>query len=295
MNLKPKGIVPAMITPFKQNEDLDVDGLSKIIHFLLDEGVHGLFVSGGTGEFYALSKEEKEKIFEIAVDEVNGKVPVYAGTGAESTREVLELTKIAKNVGADAAVVTTPYYIKPGNHELLEHYVYIATKVDLPIVVYTNPRCTGVNFDPELLRKLAEECSNVVGIKDSTGDLTTTLNYIQTCGEKVSIMQGREPLIFATLTQGGRGSFNTWANAAPKLAIEIYDAVMKKDYDKALKAQSKFTSLRVTFESEANAIKEAMNMLGLPGGAARRPLLPLSQGDRELMRKYLVNLQLIQA
>ena len=293
MNLKPKGIIPAMVTPFGKDEELDADGLKKIIHFLLDSGVHGIFVSGGTGEFYALSKEEKMKIFETAVDEVDGKVPVYAGTGAESTREVLELTKIAKDAGADAAIITTPYYIKPGNHELLEHYVYIASKVDLPILVYTNPRCTGVNFDPELLLNLAEKCSNVVGIKDSTGDLTTTLNYIQTCGEKVSIMQGREPLIFATLMQGGHGSFNTWANAAPKLAVDIYDAVMKKDYGRAAKAQSEFTSLRIAYGAEANAVKEAMNMLGLPAGIARRPLLPLSQEDRKKLRKHLTNLRLL--
>jgi len=177
---------------------------------------------------------------------------------------------------------------------LINHYLYIAAKVDLPILVYTNPRCTGVNFDPESLLTLIEECSNVVGIKDSTGDLTTTLNYIQTCGEKISIMQGREPLIFATLAQGGHGSINSWSNAVPKLAVEIYDAVLDKDHKKAIEAQRKLTSLRTAFGSEANAVKEAMSMLGLPAGIARRPLLPLSKEDKERMLEHLLNLKLIQ-
>ena len=153
---------------------------------MLEGGIQGIFVSGSQGEFWAISKEEKQRLFEITVEQVDGRVAVYAGTGAESTREVIELTKIAEDIGVDAASIITPYFVRSNDHELRNHYKTVAEKVDLPILLYGNPSRTGVRISPVVFSTLVEEYSNIVGIKDSSGDLSITLDYINACGDKAS-------------------------------------------------------------------------------------------------------------
>lgn len=289
MVFKPHGIIPPMITPFDEREELNVEGVREIVRFLIENGVHGIFPSGSQGEFWALSKDEKEILWKTVIDEVNGKVPVYLGIGAESTRETLELGRLAVDLGCDCVSVITPYYIKPNDEELFKHYSIIASKLDVPIMVYNNPdRTGGVNISPRVLAKLSEEHENIVGIKDSSGDLTNTEEYIRNC-PRISVLAGRDTLIFATLVLGGRGAVAASANVVPKLVVSIYEEFIKGNMDKALNAQFKLNPLRLAFGlgSFPATIKEAANMIGLPAGPVRNPINPLKPDKRKELAKIL--------
>ncbi len=286
-----------MVTPLKKSEELDLEGLRVVARFLLDAGVHGLFPVGSQGEFWALSREEKGQVWETVVDEVNGKVPVYAGAGAESTRETIELARLAKDLGCDAASIITPYFISPKGHELVEHYKLVAEKADLPVVLYNNPPRTGVRVPPEAVARLVDECGNVVGIKDSSGDLTTTMEFIRSGGPKFSVLAGRDTLIYATLLYGGKGAIAACGNVVPRLIVEIYEAFVKGDYEGALEAQFKLAPLRLAFElgTFPAVVKEAMEMVGLPAGPCRKPVLPMDEASREKLRTVLEGYGLLKA
>jgi len=295
MSFEPKGIIAAMVTPFNEREELDEEAVREVIRHLLKGGVHGIFVSGSQGEFWALDEAEKKRLFEISVDEVNGKTAVYAGTGAESTGEAVRLTRIAKDAGVGAASIITPYYVKPNNEELISHYSTIAGKVDLPILLYNNPdRASGVCVDPEVLLKLAEEHSNIVGIKDSSGDLTLISEYIRKCGHEVSTLVGRDTLICAALSYGGQGAIAATANVVPALVVDIYESFVKGDYKRAMEAQYRLAPLRIAFElgSFPVVIKEALNIMGIKVGSCRKPVLPMDAESRESLRRILLDLEL---
>ena len=287
----PFGIIPAVVTPFHRDESLNEDALRQHIRFLLQSRVDGLFLAGTGGEFYALTKDERKRIFEVTVDEVNGKKHVYAGTGAESTGEVLELTAMARDVGVDAVSIITPYFVSPTRRGLFEHYSYIANKVDLPVVLYNNPaRAGGVNLEPSLVKDLADECTNIVGIKDSSADLRITTEYIRLC-PRISVLAGADALIFATLMCGGKGAIAVVANVLPDLAAEIYEFIRKGEIQRALEAQRKLVPLRLAVNEVGPfplAIKEALNMMGIPVGPCRKPILPAAPEKREALRKLLL-------
>jgi len=292
MKFAPKGIIPAMVTPFDKYNELDENGIRSVIDYILKGNVHGIFISGSQGEFWALTKNEKEKIFKIAVDAVDGKIPIYAGTSAESTLETIELTKMANDIGVDAASILTPYFINPDQNELLNHYIKIANKVDMPILVYSNPGRTGVKVSSTMLESLCEECENVVGIKDSSGDLTITSEYINRCGDRISVLAGRDSLILATLVYGGKGAIAACGNVVPGLIVKIYEDFISGDLKGALAAQSKLAPLRSAFSlgSFPVVIKEAMSMMGFSVGHCRGPISPLSDTNRKKLIEVLVGL-----
>lgn len=294
MKFTPLGIIPAMVTPFNKKNELHKEATVRVINHLLKGNVHGIFISGSQGEFWALTEKEKEELFKIAIDVVDGKVPVYAGTGAESTNEVIRLTQKAKDCGVDAASIITPYFIKPTEKELLSHYIKIANKVDLPILVYSNPGRTGVNISPTMLENLCEECDNVVGVKDSSGDLTITSEYIKRCGDKLSVLAGRDTLILATLIYGGKGAIAACGNVVPELIVKIYDNFMSGNVKEALEAQYKLAPLRHAFSygSFPVVIKEALNIMGMSVGSCREPIssTSISEENRRKLIKVLINL-----
>ena len=294
MKFVPKGIIPAMVTPFDKYNELDEDGIRRIINHILKGGVHGIFVSGGQGEFWALSRDEKERLFKTSVDTIDGQIPVYAGTGAETTRETIELTRIANDVGVDVASIITPYFIKPNETEVLNHYIKIANGVDMPIIVYSNPGSTGVKVSPKMLETLYEECDNVVGIKDASGDLTLTSEYINRCGDRISVLAGRDTLILATLIYGGKGSVTACGNVVPELIVKIYECYSSGDLKGALEAQYKLAPLRHAFSlgSFPIVIKEVLNMMGLPVGHCRDPISPISTENRQKLLEVLLDLGL---
>lgn len=284
----PQGIIVVMATPFTAEERLDEPALRALIAHLLRGGVHGLFPVGSTGEFYALSMEEKRRVLEITLEEAGGRVPVYAGTGAISTREAIELTKMAEQAGADGAIVLTPFYISPSQEELYQHYAEIAKSTTLPILLYNNPGRVGVNLSAETVAKLSR-IENIVGIKDSSGDIALTTEYVRKSRSDFAVLAGRDTLIYATLACGGRGAVSGTANIVPELVVEIYEAFTKGDYERARTAQFRLAPLRQAFGlgTFPVVIKEALDLIGLRAGPPRRPLRPLSPERREELRRVL--------
>src|SRR4051812_34682131 len=191
-----KGIIPPIATPMQANEDLDLPRLKWFIDHQIANGIHGVFVLGTNSEFYALDEGEKQEVIATAVAHVNRRVPVFAGTGAETTREVVRLTKMAEREGADGVSVITPYFILPNQQEIFDHYRRIAESTRLPVLLYNNPgTCGGVKVDVDTLARLAE-ISNIVGVKDSSGDLQNTAEYIRVAPDRFSVMIGRDTLIW---------------------------------------------------------------------------------------------------
>jgi 4-hydroxy-tetrahydrodipicolinate synthase len=283
-----KGIIPAMVTPLDDQEELDEAALRHLVNYLIERGVHGLFPVGSQGEFYAVSPEEKQRVWEIVVEEATGRVPVYAGTGAITTRQVIELNKVAEKAGVNAVSVLTPFFIHPTEAELYDHYAAIAEATSLPVLLYNNPGRTGVNFSASFVARLGEH-PNIAGIKDSSGDLTLTIEMVRQTDDDFTVLMGRDSLIFAGLQHGIKGAIAATANVAPALVVEIYEAFQEGDLARALAAQEKLLPLRTAFGlgTFPVVVKDAMNMIGVPAGPARRPLRSLTGEARDKLRYVL--------
>lgn len=294
----PRGIIPALVTPLKSSEEVDLVGLKKLIRYQLDNGVHGIFVIGSTGEFYALSMDQKKKLIEVTMEEVNGKVPVYAGTNGITTKESIELTKMAESCGVDAVSILTPMFISPSANELYEHYRTIARATELPIVLYNNAPRTGVSIPVEACVRLATDCENIIGIKDSSGDFTLTGEYIRRTRHlpHFHVLQGRDTQILSGLVYGATGAIAATANVAPALVVEIYEKYQQGDLPGALEAQYALAPLRIAFSlgTFPAVIKEALAMIGIPAGATSAPCGPLNESERAQLRTVLVGMNLIQ-
>jgi len=218
------GIIPPVATPLLANEDLDLPRLRWFLDRQITAGVHGVFVLGTNSEFYSFDEREKQEVIATAVAHVNRRVPVYAGTGAETTREAVRLTKMAEKEGADGVSVITPYFISPNQQEIFDHYRRIAENTSLPVILYNNPStCGGLKIDPDTVGRLAE-IPNILGVKDSSGDLQNTQEYLKVVPDRFSVMMGRDTLIFASLVMGTRGAVPATGNVAPGLLVEIFEA-----------------------------------------------------------------------
>jgi 4-hydroxy-tetrahydrodipicolinate synthase len=285
---QPHGIIPAMVTPLNDDESLDEPALRRLVNHLIAAGVHGLFAVGSQGEAYALTPEEKRRVIEIVIDEARGRVPVYAGTGAVTTSETIALTQMAERAGAQAVSVITPYFISPSQEELYEHYAAVAAHTRLPVVLYPNPGRTNVSLSPDLVVKLSA-IDNIVGIKDSSGDLTTTIEYIRCTAAGFSVLMGRDTLIYAALVSGAHGSIAATANVAPALIVEIYDAVREGDLERARQAQLRLAPLRLAFGMGTFpvVIKEALALMGICSARAKAPVGPMPEARREDLRRVL--------
>lgn len=294
MNFQPKGIIPAMVTPITKEGKINESALRKLTNYLIDGGVHGLFPVGSQGEFYALTFEEKKRIIEIVVEETRGRVPVYAGTGAITIREAVALTQMAEAAGVSAVSVVTPYFIKPNDSELMEFFTAVAKATRLPVLLYNNPGRTGVNISADFVVK-ASAIENMVGIKDSSGDLTLTAEYIRRTDEKFSVLAGRDTLIYGTLCYGGKGAIAATANVAPRVIVEIYEAFMAGDHKRALAAQYRLAPLRLAFDlgTFPVVIKEALNLMGIDAGVGVPPVGGISPKAKEELKEILKKMELL--
>jgi len=295
MSFKPKGIIPAMITPLTEKGKLNKGAFRQFINYLIDGGLHGIFVAGTTGEFYGLSAQDKKEMFEIAVEEVNGRVPVYAGTGAITTRECILLTQIAEKSAVDAVSILTPMFISPTQDELYEHYKAIADSTKLPILLYNNLPKTGVTITPATVERLAQ-IDNIVGVKDSSGDFTLTSEYIRrTRGKEFSVLSGRDTLIHACLCYGGAGSIAACANIAPRICADIYDKYVGGDITGSLEAQFAITPLRLAFTlgSFPTVIKEGLKLLGIDAGPCMSPVGPMTEEKKQELKNILRQMALL--
>ena len=283
------GIIPPVATPMQANEDLDLPRLKWFLDELIAAGVHGVFVLGTNSEFYALDEREKQEVIATAVAHVNKRVPVFAGTGAETTREVVRLTKMAQREGADGVSVITPYFISPSQQEIYDHYRRIAENTSLPVVLYNNPAtCGGVKIDVDTVARLAE-IPNILGIKDSSGDLQNTNEYVRVVPDRFAVMQGRDTLIYQSLTFGARGAVPASGNVAPALLVEIYEAFQRGDLEASRRTQLRLNPVRLTLTlgTAPGGVKAALALLGKSLGPSRAPVGPLSPDKQEKMRAAL--------
>lgn len=295
MNFEPKGILPAMITPLTKEGKVNEKALRKLINYLIDGGIHGIFAIGTTGEFYGLTHDEYRETIQITLDEVKGRVPVYAGASAITTKEVINLVNIAEECGADALSVLTPMFISPNQDQLYTHYKTIAENTKLPILLYNNVPKTGVNITAATVEKLAD-IDNIIGIKDSSGDFTLTGEYIRrTRGKNFHVMLGRDTLIHAGLCYGAKGSVAACANVAPRLCADIYDKYMAGDREGSLEAQFTLAPLRLAFTlgTFPTVIKEALELLGIEAGPCMDPVGPMTDEEREQLKKVLINMGIL--
>jgi 4-hydroxy-tetrahydrodipicolinate synthase len=292
----PKGIIPAVITPLTGNGKLNETALRKLLNYLIEGGVHGLFVVGTTGEFYGLTPEEKREIFNITLDEAKGRVPVYAGTNGITTRESVMLTRIAEECKVDAVSVLTPMFVAPSQSQLITHYRTIAENTSLPVILYNNPPKTQVSLAPATVAALAE-IPNIAGIKDSSGDMTVTAEYIRLTRhiEGFSVLMGRDTLIYGALCYGASGSIASCANVAPHICADIYEKFIAGDMKGSLEAQFRLAPLRIAFTlgTFPAVIKESLNLLGIEAGPCMEPAGPMTGDERAKLRNVLTKMGLL--
>jgi 4-hydroxy-tetrahydrodipicolinate synthase len=277
-----------MVTPFTEDEELDEAALRRHTNSLIEAGVHMLFPVCTTGEAWTLTKEERARVCEIVVEEARGRVPVLAGTGALTTRATIDLTRDAQDRGVGGVIVVTPYYLTaPTEEESYRHYVTVASATSLPVFPYNHPIQSGVSMSPDLVARLAE-VDNIIGMKDGR-DLALTIEFIRLTPPGFVVWQGPDNLTFPGLVIGCAGAVPAVANLAPALCVELYEAFLAGDWQRAMGAQEKVSRLRnaLLLGTFPAALKEAMRMAGMPVGPARRPAGPLSSENRHRLRQVL--------
>lgn len=295
MTIEFKGVIPPIVTPLTEDYKLNEKALRKMINHLINNGIHGLFPAGTTGEFYGLTNEEYRELLEITLDEANGRVPVYGGVNHITTRGAIKLAEIAQDVGVDALSILTPMFISPTQEDVYRHYKNIAESTDLPIILYNNKPKTGVDISPNTVKRLAD-IKNIVAVKDSTGDMTNTEEYLRLTRDKdFSVLIGRDTMIYAGLCHGATGAIASCSNVAPRIAADIYDKFIAGDIEGSLEAQYKLAPLRIAFNlgTFPAVIKEGLKLQGIDVGPCYEPVGSLSTEEREELKKLLINLKLI--
>jgi 4-hydroxy-tetrahydrodipicolinate synthase len=288
--LRLKGVFVPHITPFQRNGEINEDALRQCVRFWVEGGLSGLVPCGSNGEAPYLLREERKRVIEVVVDEVNGRVPVIAGTGAISTRETIQLTKDAKSIGADAALVVTPFYYKHSSKEIYDHYGAVIEAVDLPVVIYNVPKFTGFSLEPSIVYTLASEYDSVIGTKDSSGNLGQIAELTRLVGNKVSVLAGTADVVLPTLMLGGKGAIIAVANVTPRLCSALYEAFEEGKFEDSSKLQRRISYINevlIKRHNQLSAIKEALNMKGLPGGYPRKPTALLEKTEKGEIKEML--------
>ncbi len=285
-----RGVFPAIITPFNEDLSLDEEGLKRNVEYLNKTGIAGIVPCGTTGESATLTMAEHKRVVEIVVE--NSRVPVIAGTGSNNTREAVELTCHAAEAGADAALLITPYYNKPNDRGMFEHFKAVAEKCDIPIVLYNVPKRTGIDLKPELVAKLSR-IKNIVAIKEASGSLPQLSQIIeQTQGSDFSVLCGDDDLTLPAMALGAQGVISVVANVAPKKTVAMVDAIFKGDLDRARSLHYELAPLVRAMFLETNPIpvKSAQKYLGLAGGPLRLPLAEMAPDKEKILKEILESL-----
>ena len=286
-----KGVIVPILMPIDKDENIDEAKLRKQVDFVIKGGVHGILLFGSNGEFFAMEYPEMEKALEIVMDQTNGRVPVYCGIGTITTRAGLKIAKMAAAQGAQGISILQPMFIAPSDDELYDHYRTIAQSVpDMPTLIYNNPR-VGYGIKPELGVRMAKTVDNIVGIKDSSGNMNTLSEFVRLSqGIDFKVLAGKDTMIMTALAAGAAGCVATTANFVPELVVSIYDLYMAGKLEESRAAQYKLTPLRNTLDLGSFPVgtKDAANLLGLDVGS---PYLPnkLTSGEKlEKMRKLFI-------
>ena len=274
--MKFEGSYVALITPFKDNGELDEDKIRELVNYHIENGTAGIVPCGTTGEAPTLTFTEHEKVIKIVVEEVRGRIQVIAGAGSNNTDRAVELTKYAKRLGADAALSTCPYYNKPSQRGLYEHYKKIAEEAGFPVMLYNVPGRTGVNIEAETVARLSE-IPEIVAIKEATGSLEQMIRIQDLCGDRIEILSGEDHLILPMLSIGAKGVVSVVANIMPQEMGSLISSFLNKDFDKAYKLHTDLydVSRNMFIEGNPVTVKTAMKILGMmDNDNVRLPLLP---------------------
>ena len=290
-----KGSNVALITPFKNNK-LDVEAYVKLIHFHLDNGTNALVPAGTTGESPTLSHDEHQKVIELCIKESNGKNPVIAGTGSNSTEEAISLTTHAEKVGANAALIVTPYYNKPTQEGLYQHYKAINDKIGIPILIYNIPGRSVIDMSVDTMARLFE-LENIVGVKDATGDLNRVNQQKIKMGDEFIQLTGNDDNALEFNKRGGKGAISVTANIAPKLCADFQKVSMSINVDDKKKSEELDKILQplhhsMFIESNPSPVKYAAKLLGLCDDDVRLPLVKVTENTKEIIKKALVSVKL---
>jgi 4-hydroxy-tetrahydrodipicolinate synthase len=291
-----EGTFVVAVTPFTSNDELDLSALKENIDYYIQNGVHGVVACGSTGEFAALSLEEHKKVVKTVVDKVNGRVPVIAGTAACSTKLVIELTKYAKDAGADGALIVPPFYSKPKENELYEHYKNIAEAVDLPIMLYNNPWTSKIDMQPAFVAKLGE-LETIRYIKESSSDITRIWRILNLTKGKMTVFCGADNLALESFLMGAKGWICVAANIFPKQTSRLYElAAKEKNVEKARALYSDLLPLCNFLEETgkfAQLAKAGLEMVGGKAGPPRRPLLPPTEGEKRELKQIIKKIETV--
>ncbi|WP_368678265.1 4-hydroxy-tetrahydrodipicolinate synthase [Acinetobacter lactucae] len=283
-----QGSIVAIVTPMLKDGGVDWKGLEKLVEWHIEQGTNSIVAVGTTGEASTLSMEEHTQVIKEIIRVANKRIPIIAGTGANSTREAIELTKAAKDLGADAALLVTPYYNKPTQEGLFQHYKAIAEAVELPLILYNVPGRTGVDLSNDTAVRLAE-ISNIVGIKDATGDVPRGKALIEALNGKMAVYSGDDETAWELMLLGADGNISVTANIAPKAMSEVCAVAIAKDEQQAKALNNKIANLHNILFCESNPIpvKWALHEMGLIDTGIRLPLTPLAEQYREPLRNAL--------
>jgi 4-hydroxy-tetrahydrodipicolinate synthase len=288
-----KGAFTAIVTPFK-NGRLDEEAYRELIEFQVKGGIHGIVPCGTTGESPTLSHAEHKRVVEVCIEQVKKRVPVIAGSGSNNTAEAVDLTLHAQNAGADAALMITPYYNKPTQEGLYQHYKTVASQTKIPIVVYNVPGRTSLNLLPETMARLAE-LPNIIGLKDATGDLKQGSKTLELCGDKITVLSGDDFTTFPLLCVGGMGVISVVSNVVPGDMAEMCSAFFAGNLDRARELHYKMWPLTEAMFYETNPVpvKTALKMMGKITGEVRQPLCALSTANEDKLRRVMQKYGLI--
>ncbi|MGB0572973.1 MAG: 4-hydroxy-tetrahydrodipicolinate synthase [Alphaproteobacteria bacterium] len=289
-----KGSMTALITPFRDGE-VDEKAYQGLVEWQIDEGTDGLIPVGTTGESPTLSHGEHERVVEMCIEAAAGRVPVVAGAGSNSTAECVRLTEHAKSAGADAALIVTPYYNKPSQDGLYAHFKTVADAVDIPIIIYNIPPRSVIDMSTATMARLANDCPNIIGVKDATADLTRPLAMRQEIGEDFCMLSGEDATVMSFLANGGDGCISVTSNVAPRACAEMHDAWQAGDAKAAMEINARLFPLHSALFVEPNPVpvKYAASLLEKCTMDVRLPLTPANENTQKLVRDAMVSAGLL--
>jgi 4-hydroxy-tetrahydrodipicolinate synthase len=281
------GSMVALVTPFK-NGAVDWQSLEALIDFHLQSGTHGIVPCGTTGESATLSHQEHDEVIRAVIKAVNKRIPVIAGTGSNSTDEAVRLTREAEKSGADGALMISPYYNRPTQEGIYQHYKKVAAAVGIPIIVYNIPGRTGSKIEPETLARMSE-IKNIAGVKEATGSVDQAIDVIRLCGDRLAVYSGEDSLIFSLMALGGKGVISTVANVAPKETAALTEACLSGNWQKGRELQFKLMPLIRSLFIESNPIpaKTALSLMGKCSSDLRLPLTPMAEGNVQKLKQTM--------
>lgn len=293
---KIEGVFPVLITPMLNEQDIDWEGFKKNIEHFINEGVAGIAINGSTGEFVSLTKEERFKAVEIAVEQVNGRIPLIVGTAAETTADAIEYTQQAERAGATAALLINSYYAHPKENEIYEHFKAVAESVQFPIMIYNNPFTSGVDISAETILKVGRDVENITHIKESSGDIRKARDIARQGKGFIEVFCGSEDIALESFLVGAVGWISPAGNIVPGLVTDLYNHVQNNDIEKAWELYDRLLPLCNFLEESGKYVqisKRAMELQGLAGGPCRKPRLGLNEEEEAQLKELLENLEIV--